>query len=90
MERLIQKGNLLYPNILWQRPVHFYKAEAGKIFVLAGSAGLTGAAILTCEAIFRSGTGLLVLGFPEGLRSIYKEIIPEAMTLPLRKRPDTR
>lgn len=77
----------LYPKILWKRPVHFYKAEAGKILVLAGSKGMTGAAILTCEAVFRSGTGILVLGFPKGLKAIYKEILPEAMSLELPETP---
>lgn len=87
MEKLIQKDKPLYPEIIWKRPVHFYKSQAGKIFVLAGSARMTGAAILTSEAIFRSGTGILVLGFPEGLKSVYKKIMPEAMTLPLPETP---
>jgi len=86
MDNVIYQTKLLYPNLLWKRPVHFYKAEAGKVLVLAGSKGMTGAAILTCEAVFRSGTGILLLGFPESLKSIYKDILPEAMTLPL---PDT-
>jgi NAD(P)H-hydrate epimerase len=77
----------LFPKILWNRPVHFYKNEAGKILVLAGSKGMTGAAILTCEAVFRSGTGILLLGFPKSLKQIYKEILPEAMTLELPETP---
>ncbi len=48
---------------------------------------MTGAAILTCEAIFRSGTGILLLGFPQGLKSVYKKIMPEAMILPLPETP---
>lgn len=87
MNKLIYQDKLLYPKILWQRPVHFYKSEAGKIMVLAGSRGMSGAAILTCEAVFRSGTGVLLLGFPEGLKSIYKGILPEAMTLELPETP---
>lgn len=83
----IYQDKLLYPKILWQRPVHFYKAAAGKILVLAGSKGMTGAAILTCEAVFRSGTGILILGFPESLRTIYKDILPDAMTLELPETP---
>ncbi len=55
--------------------------------VLAGSKTMTGAAILTCEAVFRSGTGILVLGYPESLKKIYLEILPEAMTLPLPETP---
>lgn len=83
----IYQDRLLYPKILWQRPVHLYKAEAGKIMVIAGSHGMSGAAILTCEAVFRSGTGILVLGFPQGLKYLYKEILSEAMTLELPETP---
>lgn len=84
---IIYQNKVLFPEILWERPVHAYKAQAGKVLVLAGSKGMTGAAILTCEAVFRSGTGILVLGFPEGLKEIYKEILPEAMTLALPQTP---
>jgi len=87
MSKLIYQDNILFPKILWQRPVHYYKSEAGKIMVLAGSKGMSGAAILTCEAVFRSGTGILVLGFPEGLKGIYKDVLPEAMTLELPETP---
>ena len=83
MLKHVYQTKLLYPKLLWKRPVHFYKAEAGKVLVLAGSKGMTGAAILTCEAVFRSGTGILMLGFPESLKFIYKDILPEAMTLSL-------
>ena len=85
-EILIQK-KLLYPDILWKRPVYFYKSKAGRLLILAGSQGKSGAAILTSEAAFRSGTGVLTLGFPEGLKSIYKGLLPDAMTLPLPETP---
>jgi NAD(P)H-hydrate epimerase len=87
MSEIIYQTKPLFPKLLWQRPVHFYKAEAGKVMVIAGSKTMTGAAILACEAVFRSGTGVLVLGFPEGLKKIYSEILPEAMTLPLPETP---
>jgi NAD(P)H-hydrate epimerase len=83
MDKLIYQEKLLYPEILWERPVHYYKSQAGKVLVLAGSSGMTGAAILTCEAVFRSGTGVLLLGFPEKTKEFYKEVLPEAMTMPL-------
>lgn len=85
--KILNQDKLLYTDILWQRPVHFYKNEAGKILVLAGSQGMSGAAILTCEAVFRSGTGILLLGFPKSLKVVYKEILPEAMTLELPETP---
>jgi len=85
--KIIYQEKPLYPKILWQRPVHTYKAEAGKILIIAGSKGSTGTAILTCEAVFRSGTGILLLGFPESLKSFYKDVLPEAMTLELPETP---
>lgn len=87
MSNIIQKDTPLYPKILWQRPVHAYKHGAGKIMILAGSKGSSGEAILTCEAVFRSGTGILLLGFPEGLKTLYKDILPESMTLELPETP---
>lgn len=86
MQYLIQ-NKLLYPDILWKRPVYFYKSKAGRLLILAGSQGKSGAAILTSEAAFRSGTGVLTLGFPEGLKNIYKGLLPDAMTLSLPETP---
>jgi hydroxyethylthiazole kinase-like uncharacterized protein yjeF len=82
METIVQ-NKLLFPEILWERPVHYYKSKAGKVLVLAGSKGMTGAAILASEAVFRSGTGILTLGFPDRLKEFYKDLLPEAMTLAL-------
>lgn len=87
MEKIVYQDKVLFPAILWERPVHFYKAQAGRIFLLAGSKGMTGAAILACEAVFRSGTGILTLGFPETIKEVYRNILPEAMTLPLSSTP---
>ncbi|NIM46593.1 MAG: NAD(P)H-hydrate dehydratase [Candidatus Aenigmarchaeota archaeon] len=87
MDKPLIQDHLLFPNILWKRPVYMYKYQAGKVLILAGSRGMAGAAILCSEAAFRAGTGILLLGFPEGLKEIYKGILPEAMTLPLPQTP---
>jgi NAD(P)H-hydrate epimerase len=81
--KTIYQNKLLYPEILWERPVHYYKSQAGRILVIAGSRGMQGAALLACESIFRSGTGILTLAFPEELKNAYTGILPEAMTLAL-------
>lgn len=86
MQEIIQ-NKLLYPEVLWERPVHFFKAGGGKILILGGSAGATHAAAITCEAVFRSGTGVLTLGFPDKLKDFYKEILTGAMSLPLPSTP---
>jgi len=83
MEKVIYQNKILYPDILWERPVHYYKSKAGKVLVLAGSKSMTGEAILAAEGVFRSGTGILTLGFPDRVKDFYKDILPEAMTLAL-------
>jgi ADP-dependent NAD(P)H-hydrate dehydratase / NAD(P)H-hydrate epimerase len=59
------------------------KGDFGKLFVLAGSVGYTGAAILTSEAGLRSGTGLVILGCAESLNDIFEIKSTEVITHPL-------
>lgn len=79
----IYQNKILYPEILWERPVHQYKPQGGRVLVLAGARGTQGMALLVCEAIFRCGTGILTLAFPEELRTSYENILPNEMTLAL-------
>ncbi|MEK6567691.1 MAG: NAD(P)H-hydrate dehydratase, partial [Candidatus Omnitrophota bacterium] len=61
-----------------------HKGDYGRIFVLAGSLGLSGAAVLCANSAMRSGAGLVTLGVPEGLYSIIaKKAYPEVMVRPL-------
>ncbi|MFH1963859.1 MAG: NAD(P)H-hydrate dehydratase [bacterium] len=65
------------------RPVDAHKGSCGKVFVLAGSMGMTGAAALCSEAAMRIGAGLITLGIPESLNHIMEVKLSEVMTLPL-------
>jgi len=47
-----------------------HKYSAGKVFVLAGSGELPGAALFATEAAFASGAGAVVLGFPKTIKDI--------------------
>lgn len=60
-----------------------HKGDAGKVAIIAGSVGLTGAACLTSLAALRSGSGLVTLGLPESLNDIAEIKLTEAMTRPL-------
>lgn len=72
------------PTPLLRRKVNAHKGDFGHIFILAGSARFSGAAVLSAEAAIRSGAGLVTLGIPESLNSAIIKIKPkEAMTLPL-------
>ncbi len=67
------------------RPKNSHKGTYGKANVIAGSSGLTGAAILTCRSALRSGLGLLKLYIPESLNIIITTSVPEAVTIPIQE-----
>jgi len=58
-----------------------HKHAQGKVLIVAGSRGMTGAAYLTTMAALRSGTGLTVTCSPSSLNSVYEEKITEGMTV---------
>ncbi len=63
------------------REVH--KGSCGKIFVVAGSRGMTGAAVLASTAALKIGAGLVTLAVPESLNDLYEVKLTEVMTVTL-------
>jgi len=86
------KAHLLTPDsmrgLLPPRRPDTHKGTYGHLFILAGSAGKTGAAVMAAQAALRSGAGLVTVGVPEGLNCIFEEKLTEAMTLPLPETPE--
>ncbi|MBI3753129.1 MAG: NAD(P)H-hydrate dehydratase [Deltaproteobacteria bacterium] len=70
-------------KILKPRKENSHKGSYGHVFVLAGSAGKTGAAAMTSCGAMRSGAGLVSLGIPKSLNPIMEQKLTEVMTLPL-------
>lgn len=70
------------PKISSRRP-DTHKGDYGRILVLAGSCGMTGAASLCCSAALRAGAGLVTLGIPESLHGIVASQLTCVMTHPL-------
>jgi len=60
-----------------------HKGECGRVLVVAGSVGLTGAAALCSRAAMRAGAGVVTLGVAAGLNAIMEVKLTEVMTLPL-------
>lgn len=60
-----------------------HKGSCGKVLVIAGSRGLSGAAVLAADAALRSGAGVVTLGVAEGLHHIMEAKLTEVMTSPL-------
>jgi NAD(P)H-hydrate epimerase len=67
-----------------KRPYDAHKYSVGKILAIAGSAGLTGAAKMSCEAALRSGCGGVLLLTTKKLLNIYAKSLKEVMTFPLK------
>ena len=65
------------------RPTASHKGTYGRVLVVAGSTGMTGAAALASEAALRAGAGLVTLATPKHLNPILEGLLPEVMTLPL-------
>jgi NAD(P)H-hydrate epimerase len=80
---LIDLGIIKYN--LPSRRKNTHKGNYGKANIIAGSSGMTGAAILTCKSALRTGLGLLRLYIGESLNHIVKTSIPEIITVPLRE-----
>ena len=70
-------------NILPDRRADAHKGDFGKILLLCGSRGYTGAAYLAAMGALRSGGGLVFLGVPESIYAIEAVKLNEAIVFPL-------
>jgi len=74
-------------ELLPERPGDAYKGNCGRVVLIAGSTGLTGAAALASLSCLRVGAGMAILGIPKSLNEIMEIKLTEVMTKPL---PDVR
>ena len=70
-------------NILPDRKADSHKGDYGKILLLCGSRGFTGAAALAAMGALRSGAGLVYVGVPESIYAIEAVKLTEAIVFPL-------
>lgn len=69
-----------FSHLLPPRPHDFHKGRAGRVGILAGSPGMTGAAVLTASAALRAGAGLITLHVERDfLPALSASIPPEIM-----------
>lgn len=74
-------------TLLPKRKSETYKGSFGRVFILAGSKGLSGACILAGNACLRAGAGLVTVGVPESLVLPLARRLTEVMTKSL---PETK
>ena len=70
-------------NILPNRSADTHKGNYGKVLLLCGSVGYTGAAALAALGALRSGAGLVFLGVPKSVYSIEAGKLLEPVVFPL-------
>lgn len=66
-----------------KRADNSHKGDYGKIMVIGGSVGMSGAVAMSAKAALRCGAGLITAAVPASINNIIQNKIDEVMTLPL-------
>lgn len=64
-----------------KRKAESHKGDFGKTFILAGSEGMLGAAVLSSRGALRAGAGLVYLGVPKNSRDLVNLATPEVIAV---------
>ena len=83
MTELIELNHNDVLRILPDRDPWAHKGNFGRILLLCGSRGYTGAAALACRGALRTGAGLVFLGVPESIYAIEATKLDEPVVFPL-------
>ncbi len=87
-EQIFEPGMDWVAEKLPAREPWTYKHRVGKLLVVAGSVGLTGAACMVCTSAMRAGAGLVTLVCPWELNNIFEQKLTEVMTFPVNQTED--
>ena len=69
--------------LLPKRDRNAHKGDFGRVLIVAGSVGYTGAPVLAANAALHSGAGLIFTGVPEAVWPIVAQKLDEPMAFPL-------
>ena len=83
-ERILDHSKVL--NLLPDRDPWGHKGTFGKVLLLCGSRGFTGAAYLAAMGALRCGAGLVFLGVPESIYAIEAVKLNEPVVFPMPDR----
>jgi NAD(P)H-hydrate epimerase len=75
-------------TLITPRAADAHKGDFGRVVIVAGSRGKTGAAVLSAQAALRSGAGLVTLATPRSCLPIIAAQMPDYMTDGLEETAD--
>lgn len=78
----------LIRSLIPERRRYSHKGTYGHVLIIAGSRGKTGACLMAARACLRSGAGLVTIGVPETLVSVFQSRVTDEMCLGLPDRGD--
>ncbi len=81
--KYLPTGDHLLRELYPKREKFTHKGNYGKVLLLCGSVGTSGAAVLAARASCRSGSGLVYLGVPKSIYPIAAGRVLEAVVFPL-------
>lgn len=83
----LEHPNLAELAVLPERSQEFHKGDAGRILVIAGSAGMTGAGAMASRSCLRSGAGVVLWAIPKSLNLVAEMLEVEIVSLPVPETP---
>ncbi len=78
---LLTSGRIMALLPPWKKS--FHKGSLGRVMIVAGSPGMTGAAIMAAESALMGGAGLVYLAVPQSLESSVSARLVEVITISL-------
>jgi NAD(P)H-hydrate epimerase len=74
-------------SLLPRRKPDTNKGDYGRLLIVAGSPGMTGAAVLASRGAMRSGVGYAILAVPKSMVPLVDSMTPEVVTIPFEQIP---
>lgn len=65
-----------------------HKYEAGILYIVAGSEGLTGAALMAAQSAWAEGAGAVIVVCPRGILPVFENNLPQIIKKPVGDRDD--
>ena len=82
---MTDKATPIQKPIFKKRPQNSHKGTFGTAFLVCGSYGMAGAALLSGKACLKSGVGILKMALREKIYPIFTTALPEAVCLPFNR-----